>query len=280
MRPETTPPAALTLLDGPMGTELTRRGVDTRLPRWSATALIDAPEGVSAIHHDYAVAGAQVHTTNTFRTRERTMGSDWAKLARKAVQLARDAIPPEHRVAGSIAPLRDCYRPDLSPQDSRDEHRALCEVLAAEGCDILLVETFPLAREAWVATEEATQTGLETWVSFTAGPHGDLLTPDALRDAAQGAADRGASAVMINCTSSPLIVPYLDALATVGVAYGAYGNAGSVDDEIGWSSDASFGAMRYADFVEHWTKHGATLVGGCCGTGPSHIRAVRERIRL
>ncbi|HEU4334332.1 MAG TPA: homocysteine S-methyltransferase family protein, partial [Candidatus Eisenbacteria bacterium] len=61
------------LLDGAMGTELDRRGVATPLPLWSAAALIEAPEVVRAIHEDSIRAGADVVTTNTFRTTARTM---------------------------------------------------------------------------------------------------------------------------------------------------------------------------------------------------------------
>ena len=59
------------LLDGPLGTELMRRGVPTPLPGWSAHALETEPTVVEAIHRDYARAGATIHTTNTFRTRRR-----------------------------------------------------------------------------------------------------------------------------------------------------------------------------------------------------------------
>ena len=134
--------SAITLLDGPLGSELAARGVSTSLPLWSAAALDSAPEVVAAIHADYAAAGARVHTTNTFRTRPRDAGERWELLARRAVRLARDSVPAGHRVAGSIAPLADCYRPDLSPTDSRPEHRDLARLLAEEGVDLLLCETF------------------------------------------------------------------------------------------------------------------------------------------
>ncbi|MFQ5749049.1 MAG: homocysteine S-methyltransferase family protein, partial [Planctomycetota bacterium] len=116
---------SVTLLDGPMGTELAARGVATPLPAWSAAALRDAPEVVAAIHRDYAAAGAEVHTAATFRTRARNVGARWEELARLAVRLAREAMPPGARVAGSLAPLGDCYRPEESPPDPRPEHRAL-----------------------------------------------------------------------------------------------------------------------------------------------------------
>jgi len=79
----------ITILDGPLGTELNRRGVGTKLPMWSAGAIKSAPEIIHAIHADYARAGATVHTANTFRTKARNVGNSWEGLARQAVRLAR-----------------------------------------------------------------------------------------------------------------------------------------------------------------------------------------------
>ena len=63
----------LTFLDGPMGTELERRGVALPAPAWSAAALASAPQLVAAIHADYAAAGADVATAATFRTTRRAL---------------------------------------------------------------------------------------------------------------------------------------------------------------------------------------------------------------
>jgi S-methylmethionine-dependent homocysteine/selenocysteine methylase len=264
------------LLDGPIGTELDARGVDTSLPLWSARALMEAPEVVRAIHRDYAEAGATVHTANTFRTRERTVGADWERLARRAVALAREAVPADHEVAGSLAPLEDCYQPDRSPPAPRDEHRALAEVLADAGCDRILCETFPHVGEAVIAVEEALRTGLPAWVALTAGPSADLLSPEEIAEGGRRAVDAGASAVLVNCVPAVDTLRFVEALAAaeLGVPIGAYANAGSVDDRIGWRSDAEMGPARYASLAVTWWEAGATILGSCCGTGPAHIRAL------
>ncbi len=269
---------AITLLDGPSGTELFTRGVATPLPGWSAHALIEAPDVVAAIHRDYAVAGARVHTANTFRTKSRQFPATWDELTRRAIELCREAIPRTHRVAGSLAPLEDCYRPDLSPEDPRPEHRQFAHVLASAGCDVILCETFPHVGEALIAVEEAVATGVETWVSFTAGPDANLLTPAEIERGARAAVKRGATAVLVNCMSAPKMLPFVERLADAGVPFGAYANAGSPDDAIGWKS-APEGPGRYADFAEAWVNAGATLIGSCCGTGPKHIAELARRFR-
>ena len=116
------------LLDGATGTELERRGASTALPLWSAPALRDQPELVEAIHADYAAAGVDALTANTFRTQRRALsrggwGDQAGALTQRAVALAQRAaaaVAPERRVfvLGSAPTLEDCYRPDLVPDDA------------------------------------------------------------------------------------------------------------------------------------------------------------------
>ena len=155
----------VTVLDGPVGTELARRGIATPAPLWSAAALLTAPDVLAAIHHDYATAGASVHTAATFRTRRRAAGAQWAQLTQQAVAVVREAIPASARVAGSIAPLEDCYRPDLSPVNPGSEHAELAAQLVASGVDLLLCETFPHVGEALAAADvlEALAADLFVW---------------------------------------------------------------------------------------------------------------------
>ncbi len=263
----------MTILDGPMGTELLARGVPTPTPLWSAGAIHGAPEVVQAIHRDYAAAGATVHTANTFRARHRQAGEAWAGLARRAVELARQAVPPDHRVAGSVAPLEDCYRPDLSPAGAAADHRAMAAVLAAAGVDILLCETFPHVGEGLAAVTAAVATGVETWVAFTAGPDANLLTPRAVGDAARAAVDLGARTVLVNCVPADRTLEFVRELAGLAVPFGAYANAGAADAGMGWAP-APGAPLLYLDHVRTWVDAGATVVGSCCGTGPAHIAAL------
>jgi S-methylmethionine-dependent homocysteine/selenocysteine methylase len=252
-----------------MGTELEARGVATPAPRWSAEALDSAPEIVAAIHRDYAAAGAHIHTTCTFRTQPRPLGDRWEAQARLAVRLARGAVPAGHLIAGSIAPIEDCYRPDLSPASAGPVHAGLARVLADAGCDLLLCEAFPHPGEALIAVEAAVATGVPTWLSLTAGPGGTLLDPETLAGAAREATRRGAAAVLVNCIAAAKTLPYVEALAAAvaGVPFGAYANA----------CDPSVSIDEYLTHAGRWRAAGATLIGGCCGTTPAHIRALAAR---
>lgn len=268
----------MTLLDGPIGTELFARGVPTPPPLWSAHALDVAPDRVAQLHREYAAAGATVHTANTFRTKRRSAGPRWESLARRAVALARAAVPAGHRVAGSIAPLEDCYEPWRSPAEPLAEHRELADVLADAGCDLLLCETFPHVGEALAAVDAAVATGLPTWVAFTAGPGADLLAPAQVREGARAAIDRGAAAVLANCIPAARTLPYVEALAGLGVPFGAYANAGEPAEGLGWIASLD-GPARYAEHADTWVRAGATLVGSCCGTGPATVAELARRYR-
>lgn len=270
---------AIVLLDGPLGTQLNAHGLQTPAPLWSAAALRSHPELVQQLHREYAAAGAQVHTANTFRTRRRSAGADWASLAEAAVRLAREALPAGAALAGSIAPLEDCYRPDLSPSDPKPEHAELAAWLASLGCDLLLCETFPHVGEGLCAVEAAAETGCPTWAAFTAGYRADLMDPQTLAAAALAAAARGASAVLVNCVPATQTLRYIRALSDSGltVPFGAYANAGHPTEGLGWSPSGD-GASRYAELAVQWVAAGATIIGSCCGTGPETTAALAQAL--
>jgi S-methylmethionine-dependent homocysteine/selenocysteine methylase len=176
-----------------------------------------------------------------------------------------------------MAPLEDCYRPDLSPPDPGPEHAELATALAEEGVDLLLVETFPHVGEAIAAVQAAAATGLPVWCSLTAGFRADLLTPEALAEGARRCIEVGATAVLVNCVPATATLPYVQALSGLGVPFGAYANAGHTDEGIGWV-DTSDGPARYAAQAGAWHAVGARLIGACCGAGPEHVAAVHRAL--
>jgi S-methylmethionine-dependent homocysteine/selenocysteine methylase len=276
-----------TLLDGALGTELTRRGCDTRLPLWSARALMDAPEVVRRIHADYADAGAEVLTANTFRTNTRALAraglpDQVAALTRLAVTLAREGAAGRARVAGSMAPVEDCYTPDLVPDDDAlmREHAELANALAYAGCDLILVETMNTVREAAIAAAAAARTGLPVWVSFTLGGDDRLLSGETLAEAVRAIRALGPEALLVNCIPVAQVSSALgelrQAIGDSRTRIGAYANVGHVDDEVGWTLTDAVSPSAYAVAAHEWLAIGASLIGGCCGTTPAHIAAIRN----
>ena len=276
-----------TLLDGAVGTELARRGVATPAPLWSAAAIVEAPEVLRAIHRDYAAAGATVHTAATFRTAPWAMAAagleaEAASWTRRAVQLVRSSVPGHHRVAGSLAPLADCYRPDLRPplDRCRREHARTAELLADSGVDLILCETFPDPDEARVALDAALATGLPAWLSVTLGPLEPLLDAAAARETLAAGARAGAAAVLVNCSPRVAIEAILPSLMDLGVPVGAYPNVGHPDPAVGWRSEGTAGPAAVAVQARRWVDEGLAIVGGCCGCGPQHISAMAELVPI
>lgn len=281
-------PESQIVLDGAMGTELARRGVDTGLPLWSANALLDKPDIVRQIHEDYLAAGAQVITADTFRTNVRTLEraglrEHMRELTYGAVKLARESCRDRALVAGSIAPVEDCYSPHLVPQDRAillAEHTELAHTLAEAGCDLLLIETMNTVREAVAATQAAAATGLPVWASFMLGPDNHLLSGEPLRDAVRAVLPFGLQAVLVNCIPvaqvAAALVALRQAIAPIapGIRIGAYANAGHVDACGDWSMAQAVQPQDYARAAREWLDRGASIVGGCCGTTPEHVRAL------
>ena len=273
------------LLDGPTGTELTRRGVSTPLPHWSAGALVTDPDVVHQIHTDYAQASAEILTANTFRTHARNLRStDWAHaaadLTRQAVDLARSAAGNRLWVAGSQAPLEDCYRPDLVPRASvlEREHAAMSEALAAAGVDLILVETHNCVRELCAATRAACAVGLPVLASVVCGGDGRLLSGESVTAAAEAVLPFDPAGVLVNCLPADAVTGALEELREVcgDRIIGAYANSGEVDPETGWIETNYSGSAVYAAAATGWVRQGARLIGGCCGTTPELIGALRR----
>ncbi len=286
---------SILLLDGATGTELDRRGVDVSLPLWSARALLDAPGVVRAIHEDYLDAGADLVTTNTFRTNRRTLagagldtGGDGGRaaarrLTRRAVdlaRLARDGRRPEALVLGSVAPLEDCYRPDLAPPEEtcRNEHGEMIDNLLEAGADLVLIETMNNLAESRAAMEAAESRGPGRWMaSFclrASGPPGVLLSGESLEELIGHLS--GARAAGINCVPAPAMeaqVRWLRRRLPGDVGVLAYANIGHADAAGNWIATGAVDPAAYAAYARRWAEAGATIVGGCCGTTPAHIRA-------
>jgi len=279
---------ATVILDGAMGTELQRRGVETRLPLWSTWALLEAPEVVRTIHRDYVEAGADIITTTTFRTHRRSlaeegMGDRAEELTRLAVELAagvRDELGAEILIAGSIAPLEDCYHPERVPPPDRlrTEHQEIAENLARAGVDLILVETMGTLEEIQAASEAARSTGIPFIVSAIARDDGELLGGQSLAEMVPLVEPLGPLALMVNCGNHRVVTTALRKLSAAKptVPLGGYANMGSPAEDEGWSFTDELSPGRYVDVAREWVRLGARSLGGCCGTTPAHIKALAD----
>jgi S-methylmethionine-dependent homocysteine/selenocysteine methylase len=284
------------VLDAAMGSDLDRRGLPTTLPLWSAVGLLERPDLVRQIHRENLLAGADIITTDTFRTTARTLrkaGIDPARAAeldtlavRLAAEARAEAGRPETLIAGSIAPLEDCYLPtfETSPAVALAEHRAQARNLAAAGVDLIMVETMPTVVEAEIALRAAVETLRPATVGFVCampdeGEAVRLLGGETLKDAVARVSPLAPVAIFVNCAAPPVITAALRELHELTtLPIGAYANVGQVDDERGWSPDGGITGERYAEHAAEWIALGSRVVGGCCGTHPEHTAALRRSI--
>lgn len=284
------------LLDAAMGSDLDRRGLPTTLPLWSALGLIERPDLVQAIHRDNLEAGADILTTNTFRSTARTLRKagldDTAAvgLDRLAVELAVAAREASGRtdalIAGSIAPLDECYDPVFETADdvALSEHGEQARNLAAAGVDFLMIETMPTIREAVLTTRAALQTGLPVTVGFVcepaeAGGAARLMSGESLADAVAALRPYPVTMIFANCAAPAVISSALAQLRDLtDIPRGGYANVGQVDDSVGWNPAGALRGDAYAEAAAQWLDLGARVIGGCCGTHPEHTQALRRLV--
>jgi S-methylmethionine-dependent homocysteine/selenocysteine methylase len=289
------------LLDGGMGRELRARGVEILDTIWSANALLTAPEVVRQVHRDYIAAGADVITTNTYGVIRADLAKEgiehrFAELNLLACDLARQAqsdAGKSVRIAGSLPPLRGSYRPDLVGPFAEIEplYREQAEILAPR-VDLLLCETMSSAAEAFAAVTAATKTGLPVWVSFTLADDGSgrLRSGESIAEAMALLNGLPIAGVLANCCPPESISAAMaEIVATGKPVVGGYANTFLPVPE-GWTLEGDndgdgllpvrddLDSVAYAHHVQGWLDQGATVVGGCCGTGPAHIARLRAVI--
>lgn len=274
------------MLDGATGTELERRGIPCGAPLWSAHALLGDTSALAAIHRDYVRAGAEILTANSFRTQRRTLahaglGDRAGELTQRAVALARTALGSDGFVAGSIAPLEDCWRPDLVPDDDAlaREHAEHAGHLATAGADVMLVETMNTIREACAAARAAKATGLPVWISFACDDAAKLLSGETLGAALAVIAPLEPDLVGVNCLPAPHVVATLAAFEASGRPFAVYANLGAPVAGAPELRTHDATPAAFAAHAQQWIARGARVVGGCCGTTPAHVAAIVRVVR-
>lgn len=287
------------LCDGAMGTMLYSRGVF--INRCYDELNLTQPEMVRSVHLEYLQAGAEVIETNTFganaprlehyglRGRLAEINEAGVRLARESVEQMREKQAVTAFVAGALGPLGVRLQPlggtmsiDEAREAFREQVRALVAGGPGVGADLLIAETMPTLLEAeqalLAARAEAPELPVVVMVSVDEqGVCRDGATPE---EVARRLAELGASAVGCNCSAGPAAV--LQAIermrSATSLPLAAMPNEGtprSVDGRTIYMNSPEY----MASFARKFVKVGATLIGGCCGTTPAHVRAMRGSMR-
>jgi homocysteine S-methyltransferase len=290
--------ADITLLDGGMGQELVARSGDAPTPLWSTQVMIDHPGLVRAVHEDYFRAGSTVATTNTYaihhdRLVKAGIDDRFASLHMQALAeaAAARAAHGSGRLAGSLGPLVASYRPETHPpHDEAAAKYAEIAGLLAPAVDFFIAETVASLAHARAVMEGARAGGRPVWLSVTVDDDdGSRLRSGEPVSALGPVLEKGgASAVLANCSAPEAMAAALSAFAEFGLPYGAYANGFQQITKDFLKESPTVDALHarpemtpalYADFAMRWVDMGATIIGGCCETGPAHIAEIARRLR-
>ncbi len=276
--------------DGGAGTYLQRHGLE---PGGCPEALNAAnPDVVRRMAREYFAAGADMALTNSFggsrfMLGKYGVGERASELNRLAAQHARSQAPPGCHVVGSVGPTGEFLAPlgELSPAEMLDAFQEQVDALVDGGVDAIVVETMTALEEARLAVQAARRhSGLTVMatMTFDKGPRGFFtmmgVTP---QQAVSELQDAGTHIVGANCGNGIDVMLELarELRAATDGALLVHCNAGIPAvrrGEIVYPESPEYMAGRFRALAD---ELGVNIVGGCCGTGPSHIRAIADALR-
>lgn len=272
------------ILDGATGTEFQKRGMPAGV--CPETWCIDNAQVVRDVHSDYLNAGSDIIYTSTFGANRIKLGqygvTDCADVNRKLAGIAREAAGNERLVAGDIGPTGRFVEPfgDLEFEEAVDIFKEQVRGLLDGGVDLFVIETMmdiQEARAALIAVRELTDAFVITSMTYEAD--GRTLNGTDTLSALITLQSLGADAVGCNCSTGPLemtrLIAAMKPFATVPLV--AKPNAG-MPQLVDGRTVFNMSAEEFADHGRQFAANGVNLLGGCCGTAPEHIRALKQAL--
>lgn len=291
------------ILDGGMGRELKRIGAPFSQPLWSAQALIESPEHVRKAHQNFIDAGADIITVNSYACVPFHLGdalyqAEGAQLARSAAALAQSVAKQAAassgkpvRVAGSIPPALGSYRPDLFEAGAAQAISSTLFDAQDPHVDLWIAETIASLAEFDVIHAVLQQTQKDCYYAFTLNDDvmetSLLRSGESVRSAAERVCAADAQGIFFNCSTPEVMdLAIREARAVMDacgadIELGVYAN-NFTPIKANHQANGALQAMReltpqdYLNFAKRWHELGATVIGGCCGIYPEHIRALNE----
>ena len=275
------------VFDGGVGTYLYEKGIFVNTC-FDELNLIN-PDIVSEVHRDYVDAGADVVETNTyganqFKLAPHGLEKKVYEINKRGAELAKAAVKDTALVAGSVGPLGVAIEPlsALSYDEAKDAFKEQIRGLVDGGVDLLILETFGLAKELEQAIRAAKDVApdLPLIAQFTVNDDGVLISGASLESGVQAISEYTLDAIGLNCSIGPRAMlealEHLKTLTTLPIS--VQPNAG-VPQNVGGRYIYMTSPEYVAEYAKRFIQTGASIVGGCCGTNPSHIRAIRRAVR-
>ena len=288
----------ITLLDGSIGQELVKRAGDRPTPLWSTSVMLEHPNLVRAVHRDYFSAGATIATTNTYAVHRDRLPhgniedkfEDLVATAMTEAEAARNEAKGG-LIAASLGPLGASYRPDICPPPAEAAPQyAELVALMQDRVDLFLIETASSVAQAQGALLGTYGTTRPVWLAVSVkDDDGTSLRSGepigALRELIE---TYQPAAILVNCSRPEAIDAALDTIKGFGKPFGAYANGFTRISEAFLGDKPTVDALErrvdlppeaYAEFAMGWVGQGATIVGGCCEVGPSHIAELAKQLK-
>ena len=274
----------ITLLDGGFGTMLQKQGI--QLGHNPALLCLEQPQAVTAIHRQYVEAGSRILYANTFsanRLKLEGTGHSVEEVVTVAIGCAKDACRGTGaKVALDIGPIGQLMRPmgSLSFDQCYDIFKEMCVAGENAGADLIAIETMMDLAEARCAVLAAKEnTSLPVLVTMTYEDSGRSFLGCDVAAMGMVLEGVGADAVGINCSLGPdRMLPVVQRLAQyTALPLVVKLNAGLPDPQTG---EYSLSPDEYAALLEPYFELPVAFVGGCCGTTPDYIRAVKDRFGM
>jgi homocysteine S-methyltransferase len=274
-----------TLIDGGLSTALEELGEAPQGLLWTAAALMDRPEVITAAHRRYVDAGADVIITSSYQASvpgfvaaglsvsdaRRVLASTTAVARASGASIVASSVGPYGAFLANGSEYTGRYDTDWDVV--RAFHRERLEVLVDTAPDVFAIETIPLRVEAEIVVEELRRlTDAPAWVTFSCADPVHTCGDDVFADAAAAVAG-AVQAVGVNCTKPDLVEPLLRSVE-VQLPYVVYPNHGAAWDASHKCWIGPTGGAELPGLVPAWLQAGARLIGGCCGVGTAGIAAL------
>ena len=286
------------ILDGATSTELERRGVPMNDETWSGLAAFSHPGILRDLHAEYLRAGSEVIIANTYAAAPHHLaaagfGEHAREINVRSVELAleaRDAAAGGPAwVAGSLSLMAPGFRSAnrLAPAEHAEQLRVQASWLAEAGADLLALEMLRDIEWSTTALDAALSVGLPVWAGFSCAvdaagalvTEGSVAGPIPFEDVLCAVTGRGEALVGVMHSEIEDTDPGLECARRVcEVPLGAWPNSGHFEPPH-WQFHDVATPDEFAATAARWVEEGVRVVGGCCGLGPEHIRALVERFR-
>jgi methionine synthase I (cobalamin-dependent) len=269
------------ILDGAMGSYLQEKGFAPNHVLWMTNLNQNNPEVIIQVHEDYITAGADLITTNTFRTNPSALDNygikDYKVYVKQAVKLGQKAVGNRDvLIAGSNAPAEDCYQRvrTLSQQKLEVNHINHIDLLIDSGVNIILNETQSHFDEIQIICEHCSKNKIPFVISLYIEEPMNILSGESLESVLFFISDYNPLAIGFNCISPKLFRRILEQV-TLSFNWGFYLNCGSgnIRNEV---ITCDISPDEYLESVKESFSSQPSFVGSCCGSNPDHIKKIKE----